>query len=124
MGACIIEKHITFDRNEKGIDYQASLDPEGFKKFVSTIRRAYTAIGSAEVKPFSESELRYRKFQKKSIVAARLIKKGEKISRQDVRFIRNVEPGLPPSQFQDLEGKTAASDIQPYQNILFTNIVK
>lgn len=118
LGACVIEKHITLDRSEKGIDYQAALQPEEFKWFVERIRRAYIARGTKEIRPFSESELRYRKFQKKSIVAAKQIKKGEVITREHVRFIRNTNPGIAPRYFDELvAGKTAARDIEQFENI-------
>jgi sialic acid synthase SpsE len=118
LGACVIEKHITWDRKEKGIDYQAALEPEEFKVFVGNIRKAWVAYGSKKLRPFTESDLRYRKFQKKSVVAAREIKAGDTITRKDVRFIRNVEPGLAPIQFHVLEGKKAKRDFKPFENIM------
>ncbi|HLG02696.1 MAG TPA: N-acetylneuraminate synthase family protein, partial [Bacteroidia bacterium] len=77
LGACVIEKHITCDRSEKGIDYQAALEPAEFKQFVAQVRKAFVAYGSKKLRPFTESDIRYRKFQKKSVVAARAIKAGE-----------------------------------------------
>jgi N,N'-diacetyllegionaminate synthase len=118
MGAHVIEKHITLNRSEKGIDYQASLEPAEFKRFVQNIRRAELALGESEKGAFTESDLRYRKFQKKSIVAARNIREGEVISQDDVRFIRNVVPGLPPSEIQKIVGKRAVQAINEYDNIL------
>ncbi|HTF06151.1 MAG TPA: N-acetylneuraminate synthase family protein [Bacteroidia bacterium] len=117
IGAHVIEKHITIDRSEKGIDYQASLEPEEFKEFVATIRRAETALGFALKTSLTESDLRYRKFQKKSIVAARKIEAGELITRNDVKFIRNTTPGLPPSDMALIEGRRALIEIELYQNI-------
>lgn len=118
IGACVIEKHITLSRAEKGIDYQAALEPNEFKTFVERIRRAYIAIGSKEIKPFTESELRYRKFQKKSIVASRNLKSGEVITREMVSFIRNVEPGIAPRYFDEsVDGKVLTKDIAQFENI-------
>lgn len=118
MGAHVIEKHITIDRSEKGIDYQASLEPEEFRAFVANIRRAEIALGKAEKTELSESDLRYRKFQKKSIVAAHDIAEGHVLSRDDVRFIRNVNPGLPPVELQHLLGKRAKQAIPKFDNIM------
>jgi sialic acid synthase SpsE len=118
LGACVIEKHITLDRKEKGIDYQAALEPAEFIPFVQHIHRAYVAYGTRELRPFTESDIRYRKFQKKSVVAAEGIKAGQTINRENVRFIRNVEPGLAPINFPDIEGKKAKRDFQPFENIL------
>jgi len=117
LGANVIEKHITLDRKEKGIDYQAALEPEEFKKFVDRIHRSYIAFGTSEVKPFTESELKYRKFQKKSIVAAVDLKAGEIITRDKVRFIRNENPGLSPAEFQSILGRQIKSYILKFQNI-------
>ena len=122
MGANIIEKHITLNRAEKGIDHQASLNPNEFKAFVKNIRTAFVALGSKEIKPFSESDLRYRKFQKKSIVAAKNIMKGEKISKENVLFIRNVIPGLSPAEFTQVSGKIAVRDITAYENIIQSDV--
>jgi sialic acid synthase SpsE len=117
MGAHVIEKHITISRAEKGIDYQAALEPAEFIAYVELLRRANVALGSAEKTDFSESDLRYRKFQKKSIVADRNLSAGEVLDRSMVRFIRNREPGLPPVELDNLLGKTLTRNIEPFTNI-------
>ncbi len=122
LGANVIEKHITLDRKEKGIDYQAALEPDEFKKFVERIHRGFIAYGSSEVKPFSESELKYRKFQKKSVVAAMDLKSGEIITRDKVSFIRNENPGIPPSEFTLIEGKILIKNIEKFKNFELTDV--
>lgn len=117
-GANVLEKHITMDRSEKGIDYQAALEPEELKLYVQNIIRAFVALGHREIQPFNESDLKYRKFQKKSIVAARELKEGEMITRDVISFIRNQEPGLPPADFEQLNGKHAVRTISRFENIL------
>lgn len=121
-GAAIIEKHITLDRSKKGIDYQAALEPAEFIDFVERIHLANLALGSDEERPFSESDLKYRKFQKKSIVAARDLKIGETITRNDVKFIRNVEPGLAPKDFILIENTKLKKNLTQHQNILQTDV--
>ena len=75
-------------------------------------------MGSKEIKPFTESELRYRKFQKKSVVAASNLKKGETITRDKVSFIRNTNPGIAPSYFEELVlGKILTSDVKQFENL-------
>ncbi len=123
MGACVIEKHITLDRSMKGVDYQAALEPDEFKVFVDNLKRGTVALGSNEIKPFNESDLKYRKFQKKSVVAIRDIDKGETINRTDVMFARNETPGLAPINFDQLEGKKAQEAINKFDNILPENVV-
>jgi sialic acid synthase SpsE len=122
MGANVIEKHITLNRKEKGLDYQAALEPHEFKSFVDLVKLGYTAYGSKTPRPFSESELKYRKFQKKSIVAAEDIKQGEIINREKVLFSRNNTPGMAPVYFNDIDGKAANKDIKAFDNIQLTDL--
>jgi N,N'-diacetyllegionaminate synthase len=110
MGVCMLEKHITLDRAEKGTDYQAALEPAEFKAWVATMRLAAQALGSAEIRPFNESDINYRKFQKKSIVAARALRQGETLTRDMVAFLRTGQPGLPPREWARLQGKPLARD--------------
>jgi N,N'-diacetyllegionaminate synthase len=122
MGAAVLEKHITLSRAAKGIDYQAALEPAEFAAYVKTIRKGYEAMGKAEIKPFTESDLKYRKFQKKSIVASSDLKAGEVISREKVRFLRNSVPGISPIEFNKLENKKLRSDKIIFENILETDV--
>ena len=121
-GVGVIEKHITLCRADKGIDYQAALEPEELKAFVSRIDAAYQALGSKLERPFSASDLKYRKFQKKGVVAARELKEGETITRNDVLFIRNVEPGLPPKEFGKIEGQKLKVARAKFDNITVSDI--
>jgi len=117
-GACVIEKHITLDRSEKGTDYQAALEPDEFCDFVSLIRNAEKAIGSITINPLSESDLTYRNFQKKSIVAASQLKKGDLLKLEKIKFLRTGEmPDLSPSDFKAIEGKPVKQDINAMQPI-------
>jgi len=117
LGANVIEKHIALDRSKKGLDYQAALEPAEFKKLVSDLKLAHTAYGDKEPKPFTESELKYRKFQKKSIIAKRDLKEGEVLQRKDIFFSRNNEVGIPPTEFPKMEGKKLKRDISQYENL-------
>lgn len=117
QGAQVLEKHITIDRSEKGLDYQAALEPKEFKAYCEVMRKAFQAYGNKQPKPFTASELKYRKFQKKSIVAIRDLKVGEVISREDVHFSRNNEPGIPPNLYFEMEGKTVIKPIAAFDNI-------
>ena len=116
-GACVIEKHITLDRSEKGTDYQAALEPAEFKDFVKQIRTAEAAMGSTMIRPLSDSDRMYRGFQKKSIVARRNLQKGEQISREDIAFMRSKEAGLPPTVFSEIEGKKVTQAINRFEPI-------
>ena len=79
LGANIIEKHFTLNTNQVGPDHKSSLDPIKFKNMVLNIRQVERAIG-IENKSITLSEKINRKFSRKSIVAKKNIKKGEKFS--------------------------------------------
>jgi N,N'-diacetyllegionaminate synthase len=76
MGATVIEKHFTLDKNMEGPDHKASLEPEELKAMVHAIRNIEKALGNGIKKP-SPSELKNMPIARKSIVAARNIRKGE-----------------------------------------------
>jgi len=103
---------------EQGIDYQSSLDPENFIEFGRILRGSEKAIGSMEIRDFTEGELNYRALCKKSIVANSDIPKGSIITRENVMFVRN-DPGIPPNQFEEIEGKISKKDIKKNHNLTF-----
>ena len=117
MGVDILEKHITYDRSLKGIDHEAALNPDEFLRFVAMVREIESARGVSLPRPFSEEELRYRKYSKKSIVAARDLTAGSELVRDDVFFMRSDSLGLPPDQFERLYGRTVKNDIAAYKLI-------
>ena len=115
-GAQVIEKHFIMSREDKGIDYESSLDPPNFIEFVKILREAEKAIGSKEIREFTEDEINYRKICKKSIVAKVDISKGQKITKDKVMFVRS-NPGIPPIEFEKIKGKIAKNDIKKYHNL-------
>lgn len=121
-GAVVLEKHITLDRSKKGIDYQAALNPDEFKEYVSTMHKGAESFGVAEIKEFSESDLKYRKFQKKGIVAAHDLKIGDVVTRDKVLFIRNEIPGIAPIDLLLLEGKSLTKSVAKFENITLADI--
>ena len=76
LGAKVIEKHLTLDRDMYGPDHKASIEPIDFKKMVNSIRNIEKSLGDGVKKP-SEKELTIRKDIRKSILAAEDIKKGD-----------------------------------------------
>ena len=87
MGACVIEKHITHDRSKKGIDHQSALNPDEFKQFVDTIRQGGMALGVPRYQTLTESDRKYRQFQKKALLAAVDIPAGTELQREHVTFL-------------------------------------
>ena len=79
MGASVIEKHLTLDRNMKGPDHKASLEPDQFSSMVHAIRTIEQALGDG-IKKATESEIPNKIIARKSLVASRLIRKGEKFT--------------------------------------------
>jgi sialic acid synthase SpsE len=121
-GACVIEKHITLDRSEKGTDYQAALEPKEFRKFVLQIRLASKAFGLSTLQPLSESDLNYRRFQKKSIVAKRELEAGHIITGKDVLFLRASRNGLSPSEMYRIEGRPVSRTISAFEPITLGDV--
>ncbi len=105
MGVDILEKHITHDRSKKGTDHEAALGPNEFARFVAMVREIEAARGVAEARPFSPEEQRYRKYAKKSLVAARDLPEGTAITEDDLRPMRAEALGLPPDQIDCVLGR-------------------
>ena len=108
MGAEVIEKHFTLDRNMEGPDHKASLEPDGLKALVDGIRNIELAKGSFDKIP-TESELKNRVAARKSIVAARNISAGEMFTIANLTTKRPGN-GISPMKWNDVIGKTAKRD--------------
>ena len=104
-GACLIEKHFTLDRKLPGPDHAASLEPAELAQMVDAIRRLEVAMGSAAKAP-NDSEWDTRAAVRKQVVAARPIKAGQRLERDDLATARTGE-GLGAEQLWDLVGSTA-----------------
>jgi len=104
-GACVIEKHFTLDRTLPGPDHAASLEPDEFKRMVRTIREIESAIGDGE-KKMQECEAGIRDIVRKSIVAAKKISVGSKIT-EEMLAIKRPGTGIEPKYLKKLIGKSA-----------------
>ena len=110
MGATIIEKHFTLDRNMEGPDHKASLEPDELKAMVKAIRNIENALGDG-IKRISESERKNINIARKSIVARRNIKQGEVFTEDNITTKRPGN-GLSPMLWAQIMGKQAARDFQ------------
>ena len=110
MGACVIEKHFTLDRNMEGPDHKASIEPDELKSMVDQIRHVEVAIGNGE-KKVSASELKNQDIARKSIIAKTAIKAGDVFTEDNVTTKRPGS-GINPMRWFDLLGKTAKHDYQ------------
>lgn len=108
MGATIIEKHFTLDRNMEGPDHKASLEPDELALMVKSIRNVEAALGNG-VKATSDSERDNIAIVRKSIVAKRDIKKGDMFSEENITTKR-PGTGISPMKWFDVLGKEAIRD--------------
>ena len=105
LGATIVEKHFTLDRNLPGPDHKASLEPHELKAMVKAIRNIEVALGDGIKQP-SRSELKNKPIARKSIVARREIKAGELFS-EDNLAAKRPGTGISPMCWDDVIGKVA-----------------
>ncbi|MCM1464658.1 MAG: N-acetylneuraminate synthase [Bacteroidales bacterium] len=108
LGAVIIEKHFTLDRNMEGPDHKASLEPEELERMVAAVRHIEVALGCAQKKP-SPSEEKNIAVARKSIVAARDIKTGEVFTEENLTAKRPGS-GINPMRWEEVLGKKAIRD--------------
>lgn len=110
MGARIIEKHFTLDRNLPGPDHKASLEPAELASMASAIRNIELAIGSGE-KHVSDSERPNIVVARKSIVAATDIRKGEILTEENIT-VKRPGNGISPMKWDSVLGTASTRDFQ------------
>jgi N,N'-diacetyllegionaminate synthase len=108
MGATVIEKHFTLDRNLPGPDHKASLEPEELKAMVAAIRNIKVALGDG-IKRLTPSEARNKPAARKSLVASKAIKVGEAFSPQNITTKR-PGTGVSPMRWDEVIGRAASRD--------------
>lgn len=105
LGATVIEKHFTLDKNMEGPDHKASLEPAELKAMVSAIRNIEQALGTGH-KTISESERKNIEIARKSIVAARPIKAGELLTEENLT-VKRPGNGINPMRWNEVVGTRA-----------------
>lgn len=120
MGAEIIEKHFTLDRNMEGPDHSSSLEPNEFKQLIHGIREIELALGNGiKIPTYSEKE--NEKGMKRSLVANREIVKGEKLQLQDIGFKRPFD-GISPNLLDSIIGKEVTKNISKDESFKMDSI--
>lgn len=109
MGAKVVEKHITLDKNMTGPDHKASLEPDELRSMITAIRNIEMAIGTGIKKP-AKSEANTREIARKSLIAKKEIKSGETILSDDIE-IKRPGTGISPEFKEKVAGMKAKSDI-------------
>jgi len=105
LGARVLEKHITLNKNLPGPDHKASINPKELKKMIDGVRKITIALGSG-VKKISSSERKNIKIARTSIVASKEIKKGEKFTVKNLT-IKRPGNGISPMKLFKVIGKIA-----------------
>lgn len=109
LGATVIEKHFTLDRNMEGPDHKASLEPDELKAMVSSIRNIEKAVGGDGTKHVSKSERKNIAIARKSIVAACNIKADEVFTEQNLT-VKRPGNGISPMRWEEVLGLKAKRD--------------
>lgn len=108
-GACIIEKHLTYDRAAKGPDHAASADPHQFERYVKRIREAEVLYG-APGKTVLTIEEDVRKVSRQSLVVRRSLKEGETLRTEDLTFQR-PGTGMPTALITQAVGRRISREV-------------
>ena len=110
LGACVVEKHFTLDKNLEGPDHKASLNPSEFKAMVDAIRNVEVAMGDG-IRKFSENELEIKKVARKSIVLNQDVSSGS-IIEKEMLSIKRPGTGIAPKYIDELVGKELNKDLK------------
>ncbi len=110
LGAVVIEKHFTLDKNMKGPDHRASLEPAQLKAMVSAVRHVEVALGNGRKEPSSE-EVQTCKVARKSITAKCRILKGECFTSENLT-VKRPGTGINPMKWFDVIGQRADRDYE------------
>lgn len=121
MGACIIEKHFTLDRNLPGPDHKASLEPNELREMVNAVRSAEKALGSGLKIP-TDSERETMKVARKSVVAKVDVQKGVIIKRE-MLVIKRPGIGIEPKNIDKIIGKKSKRDIKEDTLINWSDLI-
>jgi N,N'-diacetyllegionaminate synthase len=105
LGATVIEKHLTLDKNLPGPDQKASLEPDEFAAMVRAIRNIEQAMGDGIKRP-SPSETKNKPIARKSLVAAKPIYAGERFTPDNVTAKR-PGTGISPMHWDEVMGRVA-----------------
>lgn len=115
MGAEVIEKHFTLDKNLPGPDHKASLEPSELKAMIDKIRELQVILGNGDKKP-QDAEKKNISIARKSIVASCDIKAGEKFSTENLACKRPGD-GISPMNWKKVIGKKAKRDFNKDEKI-------
>lgn len=109
-GACILEKHLTYDRNASGPDHAASLDPSRFAEYVAHARRSWRMVGE-RVKDLLPVEHDVRNVARQSLTSTHALAAGHRLTSEDIT-VKRPGSGLEPWKLDDVIGRTLSRDVE------------
>jgi sialic acid synthase SpsE/sugar phosphate isomerase/epimerase len=110
LDACVIERHVTLDRNMEGPDHAASLTYFEFKQMIEGVREIEEALGAGSERMQSQGEMINRENLAKSLVATKNIAKGTLLTAEHIK-VRSPGQGLSPQNYEILLGRTLQRDV-------------
>ena len=116
IGATFLEKHITFDRKKKGVDYYSSIEPKNFSDFVKIIRNLEKSY-NGNTYEISKKEKIYRDETKKIYFAKKNISKNKTIKSKDLIMLRSNNPKVKPLPIENFIGKKTNKIIKKFSSI-------
>lgn len=123
LGAMVVERHFTLDRDMEGPDHAASLTPRDFAKLITGIREIEQALGSGGARQLSQGEMINRENLAKSLVASRPLAAGTIITSKDVT-VRSPGQGISPQKFELLLGRKLGRDMEEEDFFYMTDLTE
>lgn len=121
LGAIVLEKHFTLEKEDFGPDHSASVEPHELKNLIIGIREVEAGLGSTR-RVFCEKELGQRKVHRRSIVAKKIIKGGEELT-MDNLTIKRPGIGIKPKHLDSLLGKKVRKECKGDSLLEWSNII-
>ena len=122
LGACIIERHFTLDRNMEGPDHAASLEYKEFKTLIQGIREVEMAIGSKDKRKLSQGEMINRENLGKSLVSSKNLVTGTVIKPKHIK-VMSPGQGISPLKYDQLIGKELRRDMS-FEDFFYESDIK
>ncbi len=120
LGAVIIEKHFTLDKNLEGPDHKASLEPDELARMIESIRRVERALGDGVKRP-ARCELKNMQVVRKSVVASQRIEAGESLARK-MLTIKRPGTGVAPFDLEKILGRRVNAHLEPDEVITWRHL--
>ena len=119
LGGCVIEKHFTLNKKDKGPDHPHSMEPQDFRQMVDYVREVERAMGSTRKEVVAEEgETVY--VQRRCLYAKRNLPKGHIMTEEDIDVLRPAL-GIPPKYKSVIIGKTCKENIEKGQPLFWEN---